>query len=118
MDTLLLEQVKVGGLASRVLVAVAHQDGNASRCPVLGAPARSVKKGFAHPALPGQRVADAGAKLARGVVAHEAQLVDCGVHPGGGRGDLFRPVQHIGYRPDGDAAAATSFTLAETILIS
>ena len=49
-------------------------------------------------------VAHAGAQLAGGVVAHEAKLVDGCLHPGGDfRGHLFRPVQHIGYRPDRDA---------------
>ncbi len=52
------------------------------------------------------RAALAGLQLTGGVVANEAELVDCGLHPGPGRlGDLLRPVEHVGDGAERDAGS-------------
>jgi hypothetical protein len=96
---LLLKQVQVDFFPLRFIVTVGQQDRKAMLGRLLLRATGDIGEegvSYVENEKP-DRAALAGLQLTGGVVAHEAELVDCGLHPGTGRlGDLLRPVEHVG----------------------
>jgi Helix-turn-helix domain len=106
LHPVLFEQFQVALLLAFLVVAVAQDDGEAGLARLVFHAARQVgeeRVGHVehHQA---ERPAPPRAKLAGGLVAHEAELRDRGVHPLARRpGHDVGPVEHVGHRGDGDA---------------
>ena len=105
VHALFLEQVEVGGLAFQVVVGISQQDGKAFFGRAIFGTTGKVGEervgDVEHDES--QAAAASGSQLAGSVVAHEAELVDSGLHAGDGRGrDLFRPIHDVRHRPHGD----------------
>ena len=103
VHALLLEEVDVRPFAIVVLVAVAEQDRHAGFGGTIFGPAGDVgEEGVAHVEHDeADRAASSCAQLACRVVAHEAELVDRGLHAfDRGGGDLVGPVQHVRHGAD------------------
>src|SRR5215213_8716895 len=86
------------------------------RCLLLGATGDVGEEGvsYVEDEKP-NRAAVAGLQLTGGVIAYEAELVDCSLHAGTGRlGDLLRSVEHVGDGAERDAGPLCN--LADTDL--
>jgi hypothetical protein len=105
---LLFEQVEVEGLAPAVLGAVAQVHGKAGGVGRALHPPRDVGEERVGPVEHdvGEGAAAAAAQLAGRLVAHEAQLVDRGLHPPPHPlADQLRAVDDVGHRAERDAGA-------------
>jgi hypothetical protein len=106
LHPVLFEQFQVALLLAFLVVAVAQDDGEARLVRlVLHAAGQVGEERVGHVEHhQADRPAAPGAQLAGGLVAHEAEFRDRGVHPVAGRpGHDVGPVEHVGDRGDGDA---------------